>query len=246
MVPGSTLRYGSIFSEATESPRATRMRPSDAAVMPFPSEEVTPPVTNTNFGTGADLGGVSNDGRAVLAPGEGAPECEAPSAQREQGYPAGSAGQRECNTTNRGRSVPPVGGNSGTSTGSSMRQSSSRASKRRALNRASTITLRSTASWSTIATSFGRSQTMPGRSGNGPRNGDPSVRNARVATSTHSPRKGGTYASPAKVSAPLSFIQPQRSARAPRCSSSTSPPMTTSARGDTRHLSQSALRVPGT
>src|SRR5438128_8782725 len=27
------------------------MRPRDAAVMPLPSEEVTPPVTNTNFGT---------------------------------------------------------------------------------------------------------------------------------------------------------------------------------------------------
>src|SRR5712691_8542377 len=28
------------------------MRPREAAVMPLPSEEVTPPVTNTNFGTG--------------------------------------------------------------------------------------------------------------------------------------------------------------------------------------------------
>src|SRR2546430_14028222 len=27
------------------------MRPREAAVMPLPSEEVTPPVTNTNFGT---------------------------------------------------------------------------------------------------------------------------------------------------------------------------------------------------
>jgi hypothetical protein len=27
------------------------MRPSEAAVMPLPREEVTPPVTNTNFGT---------------------------------------------------------------------------------------------------------------------------------------------------------------------------------------------------
>src|SRR5438093_5682949 len=28
------------------------MRPREAAVMPLPREEVTPPVTNTNFGTG--------------------------------------------------------------------------------------------------------------------------------------------------------------------------------------------------
>src|SRR6266581_2238644 len=28
------------------------MRPREAAVMPLPSEEVTPPVTNTNLGTG--------------------------------------------------------------------------------------------------------------------------------------------------------------------------------------------------
>src|SRR5689334_8681231 len=36
------------------------MRPSDAAVMPLPREEVTPPVTKTNFGTGGDLRGFSN------------------------------------------------------------------------------------------------------------------------------------------------------------------------------------------
>src|SRR5260221_4883857 len=41
------------------------MRPSDAAVMPLPSEEVTPPVTNTNFGTGAALRGFSNCTRLV-------------------------------------------------------------------------------------------------------------------------------------------------------------------------------------
>src|SRR4029078_3391342 len=32
------------------------MRPSDAAVMPLPSEEVTPPVTNTNFGNATTSG----------------------------------------------------------------------------------------------------------------------------------------------------------------------------------------------
>src|ERR1700749_2186250 len=30
-------------------PRASRMAPREAAAMPFPSEETTPPVTNTNW-----------------------------------------------------------------------------------------------------------------------------------------------------------------------------------------------------
>src|SRR5688572_25357189 len=41
--------YGSSFTIATLSPRASRMAPSDAAAMPFPKEETTPPVTNTNL-----------------------------------------------------------------------------------------------------------------------------------------------------------------------------------------------------
>src|ERR1043166_8379663 len=56
MVPGSTLRYGSILREATARPRAARMRPREAAVMPLPREEVTPPVTNTNFGNATTSG----------------------------------------------------------------------------------------------------------------------------------------------------------------------------------------------
>src|SRR2546423_7901831 len=43
------------------------MRPREAAVMPLPSEEVTPPVTNTNFGTGWTSGVfpmIQDDGRA--------------------------------------------------------------------------------------------------------------------------------------------------------------------------------------
>src|SRR5690242_17061377 len=47
IVPGSTLRYGSNFWTCTFRPRAFNSRPSDAAVMPFPSEETTPPVTKT-------------------------------------------------------------------------------------------------------------------------------------------------------------------------------------------------------
>src|SRR5262245_58099088 len=45
IVPGSTLRYGSNFSIDTRRPRSTSNRPSDAAAIPFPSEETTPPVT---------------------------------------------------------------------------------------------------------------------------------------------------------------------------------------------------------
>src|SRR5262245_1208647 len=47
MVPGSTLMYGSNFCSDTFSPRAFSRRPSEAAVMPLPSDETTPPVTNT-------------------------------------------------------------------------------------------------------------------------------------------------------------------------------------------------------
>ena len=45
IVPGSTLRYGSNFIIVTRSPRSTRRRPSDAAAIPLPSDETTPPVT---------------------------------------------------------------------------------------------------------------------------------------------------------------------------------------------------------
>src|SRR5713226_3489175 len=47
IVPGSTLRYGSNFCTCTFSPRALSRRPSEAAVIPLPSEETTPPVTKT-------------------------------------------------------------------------------------------------------------------------------------------------------------------------------------------------------
>src|SRR5436190_5725203 len=39
--------YGSNFCSETLRPRALRSRPSDAAVIPLPSDETTPPVTNT-------------------------------------------------------------------------------------------------------------------------------------------------------------------------------------------------------
>src|SRR5438093_13379399 len=49
MVPGSTLRYGSSFWRETVKRRAFRMFPIEAAVMPLPREETTPPVTKTYF-----------------------------------------------------------------------------------------------------------------------------------------------------------------------------------------------------
>ena len=49
MVPGSTLMYGSNFCAATLRPRDFSNRPKDAAVIPFPSPDTTPPVTNIYF-----------------------------------------------------------------------------------------------------------------------------------------------------------------------------------------------------
>src|SRR5688500_4826618 len=46
------LMYGSSFRMLTGTPRALRMRPMLAAVMPLPRELVTPPVTKTYFGIG--------------------------------------------------------------------------------------------------------------------------------------------------------------------------------------------------
>src|SRR6202167_6843497 len=47
MVPGSTFRYGSNFCRVTRKPRLSRRIPMEAAAMPFPSDDTTPPVTNT-------------------------------------------------------------------------------------------------------------------------------------------------------------------------------------------------------
>src|SRR5438552_4333182 len=60
MVPGSTFRYGSSFCRETVRWRAFRMFPIDAAVMPLPSEETTPPVTKTYFDIDDLQGGFSN------------------------------------------------------------------------------------------------------------------------------------------------------------------------------------------
>src|SRR5215217_4730924 len=48
IVPGSTLMYGSNFWMATLRPRETSRRPIEAAAMPLPREETTPPVMKMN------------------------------------------------------------------------------------------------------------------------------------------------------------------------------------------------------
>src|SRR5438445_597420 len=60
IVPGSTFRYGSSFWRETVRCRDFRMFPIDAAVMPFPSEETTPPVTKTYFDIDDPPGGFSD------------------------------------------------------------------------------------------------------------------------------------------------------------------------------------------
>ena len=53
----SPFQHGEVFvtedGAETERPRALRSRPSEAATMPFPSAETTPPVTNTYLATGS-------------------------------------------------------------------------------------------------------------------------------------------------------------------------------------------------
>src|SRR6266516_148672 len=57
IVPGSTFRYGSNFCSWTRRPRAFSSRPSDAATIPLPSAETTPPVMKTYFGAARVLTG---------------------------------------------------------------------------------------------------------------------------------------------------------------------------------------------
>src|SRR2546422_923028 len=68
IVPGSTLRYGSNFCSWTRRPRALSRRPSEAATIPFPRAETTPPVTKTYFGARALTGfqGSTRCGRRLL------------------------------------------------------------------------------------------------------------------------------------------------------------------------------------
>src|SRR6267154_6622168 len=52
IVPGSTFRYGSNFCSVTRSPRLSSRHPIDAAAMPLPRDETTPPVTNMYLAIG--------------------------------------------------------------------------------------------------------------------------------------------------------------------------------------------------
>src|ERR1700691_1492606 len=86
MVPGSTFRYGSNFCSETVRPRLSSRHPIDAAAMPLPSEETTPPVTKMNLATG-HLG--TNDGpRAPGVPVRGLSPPLAPASQDSVGVSA--------------------------------------------------------------------------------------------------------------------------------------------------------------
>src|SRR5882672_2812932 len=61
IVPGSTLMYGSSLRSVTLMPRDSRIAAREAAAIPFPKEETTPPDTNTylaitNQGDGMENG----------------------------------------------------------------------------------------------------------------------------------------------------------------------------------------------
>src|SRR5438477_7664978 len=91
IVPGSTFRYGSNFCNWTRRPRALSSRPSEAATIPLPSADTTPPVTKTYFGARALTGfqGSRACGLTLLA---GAEERVQPG-ERLHGIPAVEADQ---------------------------------------------------------------------------------------------------------------------------------------------------------
>src|ERR1035437_5063719 len=61
--------YGSSLRTETARPRALRSRPTLAAVMPLPREEVTPPVTKTYFAIARfSSGGFSNSNDERASP----------------------------------------------------------------------------------------------------------------------------------------------------------------------------------
>src|SRR5260370_6988585 len=52
VVHGSTVRYGSNVCSVRRSPRLSSRHPMDAAAMPLPRDETTPPVTNMYLAIG--------------------------------------------------------------------------------------------------------------------------------------------------------------------------------------------------
>src|SRR5690606_6208065 len=79
--------YGSSFIIVTRRPRASRMAASEAAAMPLPREDTTPPVTKTREGVdpvgvmaveGLENGILPGVHRGVLARARNRPACMCP------------------------------------------------------------------------------------------------------------------------------------------------------------------------
>src|SRR5690554_2280282 len=78
MVPGSTLIYGSSLSMVTLRPRASRIAPREAEVIPLPSEETTPPVMKIYRVINAPsrvLDGVTDYQNPPLSTNQNLPRC---------------------------------------------------------------------------------------------------------------------------------------------------------------------------
>src|SRR5215469_15450213 len=67
IVPGSTLMYGSSLRRVTLMPRDSRIAAREAAAIPFPREETTPPDTNTYLAITNQGDGMENDTRKRFA-----------------------------------------------------------------------------------------------------------------------------------------------------------------------------------
>src|SRR5690349_11494859 len=94
IVPGSTLRYGSNFWSWTRRPRALSKRPSEAATIPFPRADTTPPVTKTYFGARALTGFQGSSGCGWRLPGRLADERGKPRQRLRGGGPPEAAEAR--------------------------------------------------------------------------------------------------------------------------------------------------------
>src|SRR2546421_4008355 len=76
IVPGSTLMYGSSLMLVTRMLRDSRIAARDAAAMPFPNEETTPPVTKTYLAIYPSRGEmVKSTGIFSVAPLDPRPAC---------------------------------------------------------------------------------------------------------------------------------------------------------------------------
>src|SRR5918911_3488052 len=104
MVPGSTFMYGSNFCMVTLRPRSTSRRPKEAAAMPLPKEDTTPPVTKMYLvALGLLVIRPALGKRASeLLPDEDLPLC------RYRGEPVPAAELPRCSCHGRGRAVVPA------------------------------------------------------------------------------------------------------------------------------------------